>query len=110
MCASNYSPLWRAFAHLAYNCLKKVHAVSHSAGACPRARAWVLAVPCLCLAESVEEPARSGIGPERSDMGLRPPRSVQMASKCGGIQPLPCPRAFTMALIGGAMEPGSSHT
>src|SRR5215470_14407357 len=33
-----------------------------------------------------------------------------MASKFGGMQPLQCPRAFTMALTGGAMEPGSSHT
>src|SRR5215831_7758306 len=43
-------------------------------------------------------------------MGLRQPCCVQMASKSGGVQPLPCPRAFTMALTGGAMEPGSSHT
>src|SRR5215831_718222 len=62
-------------------------------------------VPCLCLEESIESPARSGIGLERSDMGLRLPCSVQMAFKFGGVQPPQCPRAFTMALTGGAMEP-----
>jgi len=71
-----------------------------------RAGALGLAVPCLCLEESIKSPARSGIGLERSDMGLRQPRSVQMASKFGGMQPLPYPRAFTMALTGGAMEQG----
>ena len=62
-------------------------------------------VPSLCLEESIESPARSGIGPARSDMGLRLPCSVQMAFKFGGVQPPQCPRAFTMALTEGAMEP-----
>jgi hypothetical protein len=69
-----------------------------------------MSVTCLCLEESIESPARSGIGRERSNMGLRPPRSVQMASKCRGMQPLPCPRAFTVAVTGGAMEPRPAHT
>src|SRR5262245_23172056 len=43
-------------------------------------------------------------------MGLRQPHSVQIASKCGGMKPLPCPRAFTMAVTGGAMESGSAYT
>src|SRR5262245_42343329 len=75
-----------------------------------RARVWVMSVTCLCLEESIESPARSGIGLARSDLGLRPPRSVQMASKFGGIKPSQCPRAFTMALTGGAMEPRPAHT
>ena len=54
-----------------------------------RAGAWGRAVSYLCLEESIESPARSGIGPARSYMGLRPPRSVQMASKFGGRAP-PC--------------------
>jgi hypothetical protein len=33
-------------------------------------------------------------------MGLRPPCSVQTASKFGGVQPPQCPRAFTKALTG----------
>src|SRR5262249_705941 len=33
-----------------------------------------------------------------------------MASKFGGVHPLQCLRAFTMALIGGAMEPSPAHT
>src|SRR5499426_1747178 len=33
-----------------------------------------------------------------------------MASKYRGVNPLQCPRAFTVAVTGGAMEPGSSHT
>src|SRR5262245_53173928 len=70
-----------------------------------RARVGVLAVPCLCLEESIESPARSGIGLARLNMGLRRPCSVQMAFKFGGVQPPPCPRAFTMAWTGGAMEP-----
>src|SRR5262245_2804430 len=75
-----------------------------------RARAWVIVVTCLYLEESIESPARSGIGLARSNMGLRPPRSVQMASKFGGMKPPQCPRAFTMAVTGGAMASGSSHT
>ena len=35
----NYSPLWRAFAHLAYKDSKKVHAVSRYIGEYPRALA-----------------------------------------------------------------------
>jgi hypothetical protein len=49
------------------------------------------------LEESIELPTRSSLGPARSYMGLRPPSSVQMASKFGGVHPLQCPRAFTMA-------------
>src|SRR5262245_15754986 len=75
-----------------------------------RAGALGIAVPCLYLEESIESPARSGIGPACSYMGLRLPCSVQMASKFGGMKPPQCPRAFTMALIGGAMEPGPSYT
>src|SRR5215475_15170259 len=33
-----------------------------------------------------------------------------MASKFGGVYPLQCLRAFTVAVTGGVMEPGSSHT
>src|SRR6516162_3268733 len=33
-----------------------------------------------------------------------------MASKFGGVYPLQCLRAFTMALTGGAMEPSPAHT
>src|SRR5262245_34286435 len=33
-----------------------------------------------------------------------------MASKSGGVHPLPCPRAFIVAVTGGAMEPGPSYT
>src|SRR5262245_14520754 len=69
-----------------------------------------MSVTCLCLEESIESPARSGIGLERSNMGLRQLCSVQMASKYGGVHPLPCPRAFTVAVTGGAMEPGPSYT
>src|SRR5215813_5306570 len=43
-------------------------------------------------------------------MGLRLPCSVQMASKYGGVPPPQCPRAFTMAVTGGAMEQGPSYT
>src|SRR5262249_21792465 len=70
-----------------------------------RARVWVLAVPCLCLEESIESPARSGIGPARLNIGLQLPCSVQMAFRFGGVQPPQCPRAFTMAWTGGGMEP-----
>src|SRR5262249_14555504 len=75
-----------------------------------RAGAWVLAVTCLCLEESIESPARSGLGPARSNRGLRQPCRVQMVSKFGGMQSLPCPRAFIVAVTGGAMEPGPSYT
>ena len=76
----------------------------------PSAGALGIAVPCLYLEESIESPARSGLGPARSDMGFRQPRSVQMVSKFGGMKPLQCPRAFTMALTGGVMEPSPAHT
>src|SRR5262245_37803867 len=33
-----------------------------------------------------------------------------MASKFGGMQPPQCPRAFTMALTGGVMDPRPAHT
>src|SRR5262249_15450678 len=33
-----------------------------------------------------------------------------MASKFGGMKPLQCLRAFSVAVIGGAMEPRSAHT
>ena len=69
-----------------------------------RAGAWVLVVSCLCLEESIESPARSGIGPARSYMGLQLPGSVQMAFNFGDVHPLSCSWAFTMAVIGGAME------
>ena len=42
-------------------------------------------------------------------MGLRPPCSVQTASKFGGVQPPQCLRAFTMAWTGGVMEQGPSY-
>src|SRR5262249_41985374 len=33
-----------------------------------------------------------------------------MASKFGGVHPLQCLRAFTVAVTGGVMEPRSAHT
>src|SRR5262249_42136642 len=72
-----------------------------------RADALGLAVPYLRLEESIESPACSGIGARAFKFGAP---SVQMASKFWGMHPLQCPSAFTMALTGGAMEPGPSYT